>query len=84
MVRGLEDALDIEVPGDIGRFEGPRQIVDRLEEVLSNRRPNKEAAALLKKIARDRPQPELAAGLEGPWKREPIAAIVRELLRGFE
>jgi hypothetical protein len=81
MVMALEEAFDIEISDG---FEGPRQTVDQLEEILSNRRPNKEAAALLKKIARDRQQPELAAGLEGPWRREQIAAMVRELFRGFE
>jgi hypothetical protein len=84
MVMAFEEALDIEVSGDIGRFETARQIVDRLETVLSNRRPNKAAAALLRQIAKDRQQPELAEGLDGPWRREQIAAIVREVFRAFD
>ena len=83
MVMAIEEVLDIEVPGD-PRFESAREIVDRLEAVLSNRRPNKEAAALLKKIARERQQPELAEGLEGTWSREQIVAIVREWFRDVE
>jgi len=44
-------------------------------------RPNKAAAALLRKLAKDQDNPELAMGLEGTWRREQIAAIVREMLR---
>jgi len=83
MVMAIEEVLDIEIPGD-PRFESMRETVDRLEEVLSNRRPNKEAAALIRKIAKDRQQPELAEGLEGTWRREQIAAIVREWFRNVE
>jgi hypothetical protein len=52
-----------------------------LERHLSNQRPNKEAAALLRKLAKAHNNPELAEGLEGTWRREQIAAIVREIFR---
>jgi len=42
--------------------------VDWLELYLSNQRPNKEAAALLRKLAKDYNKPELAEGLEGTWR----------------
>jgi hypothetical protein len=55
--------------------------VDWLEPYLSNQRPNKEAAALLRKLAKDYNKPELAEGLERTWRREQIAAIVSEFFR---
>jgi hypothetical protein len=56
-------------------------MVDWLELYLSNQRLSKEAAALLRKLAKDHNKPELAEGLEGTWRREQIAAIVREIFR---
>jgi len=55
--------------------------VDWLELHLSKQRPSKRAAALLKKLAKAHNNPELAEGLEGTWRREQIAAIVREIFR---
>ena len=52
---------------------------DWLELHLSNQRPSKGAAALLKRLAKAHNNPELAEGLEGTWRREQIAAIVREM-----
>jgi hypothetical protein len=52
--------------------------VDWLEMRLSNRRPNKQAVALLRKLAKVHYTPELAEGLNGTWRRERIAAITRE------
>ncbi len=83
MVMAIEEVLEIEIPGNT-RFERLAEIVDRLEAVLSNRRPNIEAVALLRKIAKDRQHPELAEGLDGPWRREQIAAIVREWFRDID
>jgi hypothetical protein len=67
--------------GDAENFGNPREIVDWLESHLSNRRPNKAAAAFLRKLAKAHSKPELAEGLEGTWRREQIAAIVREIFR---
>jgi hypothetical protein len=36
---------------------------------------------LLRKLAKGRNNPELAEGLEGTWRREQIAAIIREIFR---
>jgi hypothetical protein len=78
MVMVIEEVFEIAVPGNVDDFRSPRELVDRMEAALSTRRPNKAAAALLRKLAKDRQQPELAEGLEGTWRREQIAAVVRE------
>jgi hypothetical protein len=36
---------------------------------------------VLRKLAKSHNNPELAEGLEGTWRREQIAAIVREIFR---
>jgi len=78
----IEEVFGTEIPNnDAEHFGGPREIVDWPELNLSNQRPNKQAAALLRKLARDHDNPELAEGLEGTWRREQIAAIVREIFR---
>jgi hypothetical protein len=78
----IEEVLGTEIPDyDAENFGSPREMVDWLELHLSNQRPNKEACALLRKLAKAHNNPELAEGLEGTWRREQIAAIVRELFR---
>ncbi|SRR6266853_1529370 len=78
----IEELLGTEIPdNDAENFGRPREMVDWLELHLSNQRPNKEAAALLRKLAKAHNNPELAEGLEGTWRREQIAAIVREIFR---
>ena len=78
----IEEIFGADIPEiDAENFSSPREIVDWLECHLSNRRPNKEAAAFLKKLAKTYDNPELAQGLEGTWRREQIAAIVREIFR---
>jgi hypothetical protein len=82
MVMAFEEAFDIEIPNDVlEHFGTPSELVDLLERLLSNQRPNKAAKALLRRLAREQQRPELAEGLEGTWRREQIAAIVREMLR---
>lgn len=80
VVMACEEVFGTEIPD----FENQSELVGRLEAILSNRRPNIDAVALLRKIAKDRQQPELAEGLGGPWRREQIAAVVRELWRNFD
>jgi hypothetical protein len=76
----IEEVLGTEIPdGDAKNFSSPREMVDWLELHLSNQRPNKQAAALLRKLAKAHDNPHLAEGLEGTWRREQIAAIVREI-----
>jgi hypothetical protein len=55
--------------------------VDWLAMNLSNQRPNKQAAEFLRKLAKKRQNPELAEGLDGLWRRDQIAAIIREILK---
>jgi hypothetical protein len=82
MVMACEGAFEVDLPDlDEFTFGGPGELVNWLEAQLSNRRPNKVARTLLKKLAEDKGRPELAEGLDGPWKREQIAAIVREIFR---
>ena len=50
-------------------------------EIPKNRRPNRRAADLLKKLAKDHDNPELSEGLDRTWRREQIAAIIREVFR---
>ena len=76
----IEEVFGTEIPdGDAETFGSPRELVDWLELHLSNQRPSKRAAALLKKLAKAHNNPELAEGLEGTWRREQIAAIVHEM-----
>jgi hypothetical protein len=76
----IEEVFGTEIPeGDAETFSSPREMVDWLEFHLSNQRPSTGAAALLRKLAKAHNNPELAEGLEGTWRREQIAAIVREM-----
>jgi acyl carrier protein len=82
MVMVIEEVFGTEIPnGDGEGFGNPREIVDWLETHLSNQRPNKKAADFLRKLAKKQRNPELAEGLEGPWRRDQIAAIIREILK---
>jgi hypothetical protein len=76
----VEDVFGADIPdSDAQTFGGPREIVDWLESEISNQRPNKEARKMLKKLAEDQARPELAEHLEGTWRREQIAAVIRDL-----
>ena len=78
----IEEIFGTDIPDrDAEGLGSPREMVDWLEPHLSNQRPNKEAAALLKKLSKALNNPELAEGLDGTWRREQIAAIVREIFR---
>ena len=78
----LEEVLDIEIPAhDAEQCGTPREMVDLLEHHLSNQRPTKKAAELLRGLAKSQNNPELAEGLDVAWRREQIAAIIRELFR---
>ena len=58
----------------------PRELVDNLERLLSDERPNAKAIVLLRELARSQRRHEIAEGLEGTWRREQIAAIVKHIL----
>jgi len=82
MVMVIEEVFGTEIPNrDADGFGNPGEIVDWLEKNLSNQRPNKQAADFLRRLAKKQQNPELAEGLEGPWRREQIAAIIREILK---
>ena len=56
----IEEVLETEIPdGDAKNFGSPREMVDWLELHLSNQPPNKQAAALLTKLAQGARQPSL-------------------------
>ena len=82
MIMLIEEIFETEIPScDAEEFGSPCEIVDWLESHLANRRPNKKASAHLKKLADDHGNPALAQGLNGTWRREQIAALVREIYR---
>ena len=67
----IEEIFGTDIPsGDAENFGSPREIVDWLESHLSNKRPDKKAAAFLRKLAKTQNNAELAEGLEGTWRRE--------------
>jgi hypothetical protein len=81
-VMAFEEAVGVDLPAhEFGDFGTPWGMEDWLELHLSNQRLSKHAAALLRKLAKDQNNPELAEGLEGTWRREQIAAVVREIFR---
>jgi hypothetical protein len=78
----VEEIFGTDVPNDDAeQFGSPQEIVDWLEINLSNRRPNKQAVPLLRKLAKTQQRPELAEGSDWTWRREHIAAIIREIFR---
>lgn len=82
MIMPIEEAFEVELSSaDEETFNSHDELVEWLEVQLSNQRPNKAARVLLKKLADDQQWPELAEGLDGLWRREQIAAIVREVFR---
>jgi hypothetical protein len=81
-VMAFEEVFGAELPDDdCDRMDSPREVVDWLERHLTKQRLNKQAAAWLRKLAKAHNNPALAEGLDGTWRREQIAAIVREILR---
>ena len=78
----IEEGFGAAIPDDWTEHSGgPREMVDWLELRLSNQRPNKRAQVFLKKLAKSQQRDELAEELNGTWRREQIAAIVREIFR---
>lgn len=62
----IEEIFGADIPSnDAENFGSPGEIVDWLESHLSNKRPDKKAAASLKRLAQTHNNPELAEGLEG-------------------
>lgn len=81
-VMAFEESFGVELPDDdCDKMDSPREVVDWLERHLTKQRPNKRAAAWLRKLAKSHNNTALAEGLDGTWRREQIAAVVREILR---
>lgn len=82
IVMVIEEVFGADIPTiDAEKFDSSRGIVDWLDLHLSDKHPNKQAAAVLRGLAKKLNWPKLAQGLEKPWRRDQIAAIIRELLR---
>lgn len=78
----IEDIFGIAIPeAGTEQFGDTRAIVDWLEIYLSNQRPNKRASAVLRRLAEDYNQLELVRDLDGLWRREQIAAVIRKIFR---
>ena len=84
--KGLMDALSsaemifgTEIPPEL-EFESVRAIVDWLEMDMLAWGFNPHAADFMTELAKTQGHPGLAEGLNGSWRREQIAAVVRELL----
>jgi len=75
-VMALEEVLGIEVPSnDAERFRTPREMVDWLELYLSNQRPSKGAAALLRKLAKAHDNPDHFLRHEGVARRTKFSVM---------
>jgi len=82
MVMVFEEVFGVVLPLDGTQRVTTRDgTVDWLVTHLSNQRPNRQAAALLKRLAQSRQNPELARDLNGPWRREQVLAILGEILK---
>jgi hypothetical protein len=82
VVMAIEESFGIEIlEVDAGRFGGPCEILDWLELRLIGKPINQRIAPLLAKLAELHRSPELAERLDGTWRPEQIAAVVREILR---
>lgn len=58
MVMAFEEVFNIEILDDEAERGGsPSEIVDRLERRLSNQRPNQQASAMLRKLAKEQQRP---------------------------
>jgi len=62
-------------------FGSSREIVDSLEALLANCRPNKKAVEMLLRIAKKEDRPELVGDVNGLWRRDQIAAIIRTIFK---
>jgi hypothetical protein len=82
MMMAFEEVFEVTLPDPSPEtFGSLSKLVDWLEVSLANQRPNKAAQRLLRNLATEQRRPVLADGLDGPWRREQIAAIVREIFQ---
>jgi hypothetical protein len=81
MTTDFEEIFRVGIPDDIETLGSPRAMTDWLEPRLSNWGPGKEAAALLRRLAKDQQRPKLAEGLDRAWRREQIDAVIHDIFR---
>lgn len=82
LVMFVENIFDTHISDDEeAKVGGPLGMEEWLELHLSNQRPKKDAAARLRMRAEAQQRPELAARLDGPWRREQISALIRDIFR---
>jgi hypothetical protein len=81
MVMLFEEIFGAGIPDNIEDLSSAPAMVDWLEPRLLNWGPGKQAAALLRKIAKVQQQPQLAEGLDGAWRQEQIDAVIRDIFR---
>jgi hypothetical protein len=78
----FEEVFGVEIPkAGADGFLSPRENRELAELHVYHRPPNKEAAAMPRKLAGAQNNLQLAEGLNGAWRREQIAAMLREFLK---
>jgi hypothetical protein len=81
MMTDFEEIFRVDIPDDIETLDSPCAMREWLEPRLANWGPGKQAAAVLRKLAKDQQRPELADGLDRAWRREQIDAVIRDIFR---
>ncbi|MBZ5667155.1 MAG: hypothetical protein LAO30_21445 [Acidobacteriia bacterium] len=82
LVMFVENIFDTHIPDDEeATFGGPVEMEQWLQVHLSKQRPKKDAAALLRMLAKARERPELAEGLDKTWRREQISVLITGIFR---
>ena len=76
-VENVFDTHILEEDGELTSFG----IEESLECSLSHRCPTIYAAELLRTLAKTEGQPELAEGVDKPWRREQVGALLHDILR---
>lgn len=80
MLMVVEQLFGVSIPSkDAEQFASPRDIVDWLDTHLANKKPNSKGIAFLQGLANLYERPAFIENLDGPWRRELIAAIIRAL-----
>ena len=84
MVMLMEELFQIAIPdANAEEFGSFREIVDYLDAALNGKTPNKRADGMLRHLAKTLDWPELIPRKGEPWRRDQIAAIVREIEKGL-
>jgi hypothetical protein len=77
----IEEAVGVNIPdADAEAMATPRHVVEWLLPRIGNAAPNQIASLLLKKVSARENRSELTDALTEPWRREQVAAVVREIV----